>query len=82
MIRERVIEPLGLGNDIFVGVPEAQQNRRADTYAAEKRDNSAAFRAAGMPSGGGFATARGMAAFVRCWGMAVASAMCGCFRRG
>ena len=63
VIRERVIEPLGLGNDIFVGVPEAQQSRCADTYAPEKRDNSAAFRAAGLPNGGGYATARGMAAF-------------------
>jgi len=63
VIRERVIEPLGLGNDIFVGVPAAQQNRCADTYAPEPRDNSAAFRAAGLPSGGGYATARGMAAF-------------------
>ncbi len=63
VIRERVIEPLGLGNDIFVGVPESQQHRCADTYAPEKRDNSAAFRSSGLPSGGGFATARGMAAF-------------------
>jgi len=68
VIRERVIEPLGLGNEIFVGVPEAQQARCADTYAPEKRDNSAAFRAAGMPSGGGFATARGMAAFYQMLG--------------
>ena len=68
VIRERVIEPLGLSNDIFVGVPESQQNRCADTYAPEKRDNSAAFRAAGMPSGGGFATARGMAAFYQMLG--------------
>src|SRR5271167_357287 len=60
VIRERVIEPLGLGNDIFVGVPESQQTRCADTYAPEKRDNSAAFRAAGLPNGGGYATARGM----------------------
>ncbi len=62
-IRTRVIEPLGLGNEIFVGVPEAQQHRCADTYAPEPRDNSAEIRAAGLPSGGGFATARGMAAF-------------------
>jgi CubicO group peptidase (beta-lactamase class C family) len=68
VIRQRVIEPLGLGNDIFVGVPEAQQSRCADTYAPEKRDNSAAFRAAGLPSGGGYATARGMAAFYQMLG--------------
>ena len=82
VIRERVIEPLGLGNDIFVGVPADQQGRCADTYAAEERDNSAAFRAAGLPSGGGYATARGMAAFYQ---MLLAngggSGACGCSRR-
>jgi CubicO group peptidase (beta-lactamase class C family) len=67
-IRTRVLEPLGLGNDIFVGVPEAQQNRCADTYAKEKRDNSSDFKAAGLPSGGGYATARGMAAFYQMLG--------------
>ena len=68
VIRTRVIEPLGLGNDIFVGVPTQQQTRCADTYAPEPRDNSAEFRAAGLPSGGGFATARGMAAFYQMLG--------------
>ena len=63
VIRERVIAPLGLGEDIFVGVPTQVQSRCADTYAPEARDNSAEFRTAGLPSGGGFATARGMAAF-------------------
>ncbi len=63
MIRDRVIAPLGLANDIMVGVPAEQQGRCADTYAPEARDNSAEFRAAGLPSGGGYATARGMAAF-------------------
>jgi len=68
VIRQRVIEPLGLGGDIFVGVPEDQQARCADTYGPEARDNSAAFRAAGLPSGGGYATARGMAAFYQMLG--------------
>jgi CubicO group peptidase (beta-lactamase class C family) len=68
VIRSRVIEPLGLGSDIFVGVPEAVQHRCADTYAPEPRDNSAAFRSAGLPSGGGYATARGMAAFYQALG--------------
>jgi CubicO group peptidase (beta-lactamase class C family) len=67
-IRTRVIEPLGLGSDIFVGVPALQQGRCADTYAPEPRDNSAEFRAAGLPSGGGYATARGMAAFYQMLG--------------
>ena len=63
VIREKVLTPLGLAGDIFVGVPAKEQGRCADTYAAEPRDNSAEFKAAGMPSGGGYATARGMAAF-------------------
>lgn len=67
-IRRRIIEPLGLGNDIFVGVPDAQQFRCADIHAPEKRDNSAAFRTAGLPHGGGYATARGMAAFYQMLG--------------
>src|SRR5712692_8060896 len=63
VIRDLVLAPLGLANDIFVGVPHEHQDRCADTYADEKRDNSPEFKAAGMPSGGGYATARGMAAF-------------------
>jgi CubicO group peptidase (beta-lactamase class C family) len=63
VIREKVLVPLGLAGDIFVGVPTEEQARCADTYGPEPRDNSAEFRAAGMPSGGGYATARGMAAF-------------------
>jgi len=63
VIRDKVLAPLGLANDIYVGVPASEQQRCADTYAPEPRDNSAEFKAAGMPSGGGYATARGMAAF-------------------
>ncbi len=63
VIRERIVAPLGLENEIMVGVPDAAQTRCADTYAPEPRDNSAAMRSAGLPAGGGFATARGMAAF-------------------
>jgi CubicO group peptidase (beta-lactamase class C family) len=63
VIRDKVLAPLGLADDIFVGVPPAAQGRCADTYGPEPRDNSAEFKAAGMPSGGGYATARGMAAF-------------------
>lgn len=68
VIRQKVIEPLGLGDEIFVGVPASQQHRCADTYAPEVRDNSAEFRAAGLPSGGGFATARAIAAFYQMLG--------------
>ena len=63
VIRHKVLAPLGLADDIFVGVPASQQARCADTYGPEPRDNSPEFKAAGMPSGGGYATARGMAAF-------------------
>jgi CubicO group peptidase (beta-lactamase class C family) len=63
VIRDNVLKPLGLAKDVFVGVPEAEQGRCADTYAKEERDNSPEFKAAGLPSGGGYATARGMAAF-------------------
>jgi len=63
VIRDNVLAPLGLAYDVFVGVPSAQQGRCADTYAEETRDNSPEFKAAGLPSGGGYATARGMAAF-------------------
>src|SRR5438105_4316537 len=63
VIRDNVLAPLGLAGDIFVGVPSSEQARCADTGAEEPRDNSPEFKAAGMPSGGGYATARGMAAF-------------------
>jgi CubicO group peptidase (beta-lactamase class C family) len=63
VIRDKVLAPLGLAEDIFVGVPLAKQGRCADTGSAEGRDNSPEFKAAGMPSGGGYATARGIAAF-------------------
>src|SRR4051794_33237896 len=63
VIRDIVLAPLGLATDVFVGVPSAEQGRCADTDAKEGRDNAPEFRAAGLPSGGGFATARGMAAF-------------------
>jgi CubicO group peptidase (beta-lactamase class C family) len=71
-IRENVTEPLGLGDDVYVGLPDAQHARAVDMHepAADglrqvKRaeENSAAFRRAGTPAGGGYATARGMAAF-------------------
>jgi CubicO group peptidase (beta-lactamase class C family) len=66
VIRERVIGPLGIGDELYVGVPAAEQARCADTDALPSeppRDNSAEMRAAGLPGGGGFGTARAMAAF-------------------
>ncbi|MBV8890068.1 MAG: beta-lactamase family protein [Alphaproteobacteria bacterium] len=67
VIRERVIAPLGIAGELFVGVPRSEQGRCADVYAPPgpdaPGDNSAEFREAGLPHGGGFGTARAMAAF-------------------
>jgi CubicO group peptidase (beta-lactamase class C family) len=70
-IREEIIVPLGLGDELFVGVPDAVQERAADMHEpgpdgrAVKRadENNARFRRAGTPGGGGYGTARAMAAF-------------------
>ncbi|MGH7314182.1 MAG: serine hydrolase domain-containing protein [Candidatus Rokuibacteriota bacterium] len=71
-IRDNVIVPLGLGDDLFVGLPDAQHGRSVDMHEPSldgtrqvKRadENNPAFRRAGAPSSGGYATARAMAAF-------------------
>lgn len=71
-IRRRIIETLGLGDELYVGIEEGSQHRCAEIYepAADGRtqqliaaENTVAYRRAGIPSGGGFGTARAMAAF-------------------
>ncbi|MCB4823461.1 serine hydrolase domain-containing protein [Roseicella aerolata] len=70
-IRERVIAPLGLAEEVFVGLPEAELGRAAEIYDPPQEgrfpprvaENTAAHHAAGIPGGGGYGTARGMAAF-------------------
>jgi CubicO group peptidase (beta-lactamase class C family) len=71
-IQRRVIAPLGLEDELFVGLPEAEQGRAAGIYdppgtdgrfPARMPENTAAGRAAGIPGGGGYASARAMAAF-------------------
>jgi CubicO group peptidase (beta-lactamase class C family) len=71
-IREQVIEPLGLGDELFVGLPDARQDRAVDMHepgptgagqVKRAEENNAEFRRAGTPGGGGYATARAMAAF-------------------
>src|SRR5262250_797760 len=71
-IRENVIEPLGLGRDLYVGLPDTEHARSVDMHEASadgarqvkrQEENNAEFRRAGMPGGGGSATARAMAAF-------------------
>jgi CubicO group peptidase (beta-lactamase class C family) len=69
-IREQVIEPLGLGQELFVGLPDAEHTRAVDMHepgpggpVKRTEENNAPFRRAGTPGGGGYASARAMAAF-------------------
>jgi CubicO group peptidase (beta-lactamase class C family) len=71
-IRDNVIVPLGLGEELFVGLPDGQHGRAVDMHEPSpdgtrqvKRadENNAAFRRAGAPASGGYATARARAAF-------------------
>jgi CubicO group peptidase (beta-lactamase class C family) len=70
-IRERVIAPLGLGEELFVGLPEAQHGRAAVIYDPPEEgrftprlpESTPAGRLAGIPGGGGYGSARAMAAF-------------------
>jgi CubicO group peptidase (beta-lactamase class C family) len=69
-IREQVIEPLGLGQELFVGLPDAEHARAVDMHepgpggpVQRAEENNAPFRRAGTPGGGGYASARAMAAF-------------------
>ena len=69
-IREQVVEPLGLGDELFVGLPDARHERAVDMHepgpagqVKRAEENNAEFRRAGTPGGGGYATARAMAAF-------------------
>ncbi|MCX7380780.1 MAG: serine hydrolase [Alphaproteobacteria bacterium] len=70
-IRDKVIAPLGLGAELFVGLPDAEHARAADMHEPDGAGGvrnkmpecSAAHRMAGVPGGGGYASARAMAAF-------------------
>ena len=71
-IRANVVEPLGLAGELFVGLPDVEGKRAADMHepAPDGRGqtsladaNTADFRRAGSPAGGGYGTARAMAAF-------------------
>jgi CubicO group peptidase (beta-lactamase class C family) len=71
-IRENIVEPLGLAGELFVGLPEVEGKRAVDMHepsadgartVRRAEENNAAFRRAGTPGGGGYATARAMAAF-------------------
>ena len=71
-IRENIAEPLGLADELFVGLPDRAHGRAVDMYepaqdggrqVALGEQNSPEARRAGSPGGGGYATARAMAAF-------------------
>ena len=71
-IRENIAAPLGLANELFVGLPDAAHARAVDMHepsgdgtrqGLRAENNTAEFRRAGVPGGGGYATARAMAAF-------------------
>jgi CubicO group peptidase (beta-lactamase class C family) len=71
-IRENVIEPIGLGNDLFMGVSRPSELARVSDMhvpppaggAAQKdaEANTPEWRRAGVPGGGAYGTARGMVA--------------------
>jgi len=64
VIRKRMIEPLGLGHELYLGVPVAQHVRCVDVGGEPVEEkNTAGFREAGLPFGGSFGTARAQVAF-------------------
>ena len=71
-IRSEITEPLGIADECFVGLPDAQHARAVDMHepspdgsrqVTRAEENNPQFRRAGTPGGGGYATARAMAAF-------------------
>jgi CubicO group peptidase (beta-lactamase class C family) len=71
VVRSLVIEPLGLGDELFMGVGPAQAARVSDMHVPAAQggatelhpeNNTAAWRRAGAPGAGGYGTARGMVA--------------------
>ena len=68
-IRSSLLEPLGLDDQIFVGVSEEADGRCADIHQikddsmVKSARNTRAWRAAGVPGGGGYGTAAGLATF-------------------
>ena len=75
-VTEELLRPVGLENEIFVGVSEEADDRCADIHHLEEDEiligghriarssrNTRAWRAAGVPGAGGYGTARGIASF-------------------
>ncbi len=71
VIRETVTEPLGVGRELYVGLPESEFGRAAsmhqpiatgEGFTPDTDANSAEWRKGGAPGGAGYGTARAMAA--------------------
>ena len=71
VIRETVIEPLGLGRELYVGLPESEFGRTSsmhqptqigEGHRPDDDANSTEWRKSGAPGGAGYGTARAMAA--------------------
>jgi CubicO group peptidase (beta-lactamase class C family) len=71
VIRETVTEPLGLANELYVGLPESEFGRAVDMHEPKPKGdgfqpsadaNTADWRKSGAPGGAGYGTARAMAA--------------------
>ena len=68
-IRSSLLEPLSLDDQIFVGVSEEADGRCADIHEfkddamVKSARNTRAWRAAGVPGGGGYGTATGLVTF-------------------
>ena len=70
-ITELVLRPLGLENDLFVGLPRTQVHRLSflyqpgsapGTYQLRSESTDEAWQQSGAPGGGGYGTAKGMVA--------------------
>ena len=68
-VKGNLIVPLGLEDDIFIGVSDEDDGRCSDMHQVvdgvmtHMSIDNRAWRAAGIPGGGGYATARGLTAF-------------------
>ena len=75
-VGKNLLRPIGLEDEIFVGVSEEADHRCADIHGLEEDEhnpddrrivrssrNTRAWRAAGVPGAGGYGTARGIASF-------------------
>ena len=75
-VRDNLLSPIGLQDEIFVGVGEDADGRCADIHHLEEDEsyigsrrivrsarNTRGWRAAGVPGAGGYGTARGIASF-------------------